>query len=314
MTFQKHIILGAGGAISKSLIPELASTGVEIVAVSRSGREAAGATSQSADLTDYEQLSGVIPEGSAVYLLAGLAYDFRVWRETWPVIMENAIRVCREKQALLIFFDNVYMYGRVEGAMTEETPHRPVSKKGEVRARIAERLVEEYSAGRLRGLIARSADFYGPDTRTTGVPNLLIIENLINGKRARWLSRVDRLHSLTYTPDCGRALPLLAADENAHNQIWHLPTAHPPITMQRFAEIAAEAVGGAAREKKLGVLGRPVVALGGLFDRTIKELGEMLYQNEMDYIFDSSKFERHFSFTPTSYEAGIAATVSAYRG
>jgi len=35
----------------------------------------------------------------------------------------------------------------------------------------------------------------------------------------------------------------------------------------------------------------------------------MLYQNEHDYIFDSSKFERRFSSTPTPYEEGIRETV-----
>ncbi|HUX20065.1 MAG TPA: NAD-dependent epimerase/dehydratase family protein [Spirochaetia bacterium] len=312
MTFTKHIILGAGGAISRALVPELAAKGEKVVLVSRSGHEQQGSTAARADLSDCDQLAGVVPEGSAVYLLAGLPYDVRVWRDMWPRIMDNAIRVCREKQSLLIFFDNVYMYGRVDGPMTEATPNHPVSKKGEVRAKIAEHFMEECASGRINGIIARSADFYGPGGAQTAVPNLLVVQKLIEGKRPQWLARADRPHSLTYTLDCGRALPLLAADESSYNQVWHLPTAHPPITMQRFAEIAAAAVGVAA-SPKASVLSRPMLALAGLFDRTIKELGEMLYQNEMDYVFDSSKFEKHFSFTPTPYEDGIAATVAAYR-
>jgi hypothetical protein len=34
-----------------------------------------------------------------------------------------------------------------------------------------------------------------------------------------------------------------------------------------------------------------------------------LYQIEFDYYFDSSKFERHFNYTPTSYSEGIAETI-----
>ena len=48
-----------------------------------------------------------------------------------------------------------------------------------------------------------------------------------------------------------------------------------------------------------------MIKLTGLFNTQIKELYEMLYQNESDYIFDSTKFEKHFSFTPTPYEEGI---------
>jgi nucleoside-diphosphate-sugar epimerase len=38
-----------------------------------------------------------------------------------------------------------------------------------------------------------------------------------------------------------------------------------------------------------------------------------LYQNEADYIFDSSKFEKAFNFTPTPYQAGIKTTIEFYK-
>jgi hypothetical protein len=49
--------------------------------------------------------------------------------------------------AKLVFFDNVYMYGRVEGWMTEETPMNPRSKKGEARPQIARMLLEANRRG-----------------------------------------------------------------------------------------------------------------------------------------------------------------------
>jgi len=48
--------------------------------------------------------------------------------------------------------------------MTEETPFNPCSRKGETRAGIAAALIDEWKAGTLTGMIARAADFYGPDT------------------------------------------------------------------------------------------------------------------------------------------------------
>ena len=56
-----------------------------------------------------------------------------------------------------------------------------------------------------------------------------------------------------------------------------------------------------------------MIRLGGLFDGTTKELNEMLYQYEFDYLFDSSKFEQAYRFQPTSYEEGIKATANAYK-
>jgi len=50
------------------------------------------------------------------------------------------------------------MYGKVSGTMTEETPFNPCSKKGEVRAKIATSLINEWKAGALTAMIARAAD------------------------------------------------------------------------------------------------------------------------------------------------------------
>jgi nucleoside-diphosphate-sugar epimerase len=310
MKYANHVILGAGGAITQALVPELLRNKQEVTLLSRKGTEIAGTSGVSADVTDFEALKRGVPENSVVYLLVGLPYDSRVWSEQWPQIMENVIAVCMERGALLVFFDNVYMYGKVDGPMTEGTPHRPVSKKGEIRARIAEQLQREYESGALQAIIARSADFYGPGAERTGIPNLLIIEKLLKGSKAQWLADADKAHSLTYTNDCGRALYLLVGEERAYNQVWHLPTARPALTARQLTEIAAEELGV---QPRISALSPWMVAAGGLFDRTIKELSEMLYQNKEEYIFDSSKFEEHFSFTPTSYKQGIEETINYYR-
>jgi nucleoside-diphosphate-sugar epimerase len=175
---------------------------------------------------------------------------------------------------------------------------------------VADALLEAFSSGKVNGVIARSADFYGPGADSNGVPNLVIFERLVSGKSAQWIIDADKVHSLTYTPDCGRALPLLTADESSYNQVWHLPTAHPPITMRHFAEIAAAEIGTQAR---MSVLPMWMLKLAGLLDKTMRELPEMGYQNDRDYIFDSSRFEQHFGFEPTSYEQGIRETIDYYR-
>ncbi len=84
----------------------------------------------SADISDLAQTISPVAGSTVVHLLVGLKYDVRVWRELWPRIMSNAIEACKRANANLIFFDNVYMYGKVVGPMTEETPFNPCSKKG----------------------------------------------------------------------------------------------------------------------------------------------------------------------------------------
>jgi nucleoside-diphosphate-sugar epimerase len=305
-TTLKHIILGAGGAIGYTLVNELKSKKEKIKLVSRRGTKSNGTESAKADLINLESTRNVIEDSSIVYLVAGLPYDYSIWQKQWFKIMRNVVDACKENNARLIYFDNVYSYGRVNGPMTEETPYNPCSKKGEIRAKLNQYLEEEIKKENLSGIIARAADFYGPYSEKTSVPFILAIQNLAKGKKAQWLLDTNPKHSYTYTVDCGKALYLLTTNESAYNQVWHLPTASPPLTGNQFIQLAAEYL---CTKPGTFLLKSWMIKLTGLFNKQIGELYEMLYQNKYDYIFESSKFEKHFNFKPTSYEAGIKETI-----
>jgi nucleoside-diphosphate-sugar epimerase len=302
-------ILGAGGAVGNELARYLASSRQPFRLVGRAPRPTPGATETlTADLTDEDQTIRAVAGSSVVHLLAGIQYDHKVWQETWPRVMSNAIEACKRAGAKLVFFDNVYMYGRVSGPMTEETPFNPCSKKGEIRAKIATALIDEWKSGALTALIARSADFYGPDARN-GVPNVLVFEPLAKKKKASWLVNDSVPHSLTYVPDAARSLAQLAERATAWNQTWHVPTTPNPPTGKEFIALAAKELGVAPRYR---VLGRPMIRVAGWFDPLVAESYEMLYQSDSPYLFDSSKFAREFGFAGTPYADGIRATAASF--
>ena len=263
----------------------------------------------SADLSDQDQTFRAVAGSSIVYLLVGLKYDHNLWTEMWPRIMANTIGACKRSGAKLIFFDNVYMYGNVSGTMTEETPFKPCSRKGEVRAKIATSLINEWKAGGLTAMIARAADFYGPET-PNALPNVLVFEPLIKNQKASWLANDSVPHSYTYTPDAARSLVFLAESESAWNQTWHVATTPNPPTGKEFIAMAAKEFGVASRYR---VLRRPMVRLIGWFNPLVGEVYEMLYQNDSPYLFDSSKFQRAFRFSGTSYAEGIRATAASFQ-
>ncbi len=306
-----HTVLGAGGVIADTLTRELITRGISVRLVSRHPAPRQGATVLAADLTDPGQTLQAITGSAVVYLCVGLPYDFRIWRQQWPKIINNTIEACKATQAKLIFFDNVYMYGKVDGPMTEETPYDPSSRKGDLRARLATQLMSEVRKGHITATIARAADFYGPGTGKTSIPDILIFQRLLKGQRPQWLVDPTVPHSLTYTPDAARALAILAMDESSWNQVWHLPTAEPAISGAELARLAGLAL---QKELRLQTLPSWMIRLGGLFDRTTSELHEMLYQYAFSYQFDSSKFEKAYNFKPTSYQDGIRATATALTG
>jgi nucleoside-diphosphate-sugar epimerase len=305
-----HTILGAGGVIANSLARQLIIHQIPVRLVSRHPSPFPEATTLAADLTDPAQTLEVIRGSAVVYLCIGLPYDYSIWRQQWPRIIDNTIEACKKTQAKLIFFDNVYMYGKTEGPMTEETPYDPSSRKGDLRARIATQLMSEVRKGNIVASIARAADFYGPGADKTSLPNLLVFQKLAKDQKAQWLVNAHSQHSFTYTPDAAKALYLLGNDENSWNQVWHLPTAPTPPTGAQFIELSAAALN---KPDRFRVLSKWLVRLVGIFDKTTSELFEMLYQYEFDYLFDSSKFENAYHFKPTSYEEGIRATAEGYK-
>lgn len=309
-TKAKHIILGAGGAIGTVLTRELLSHNEAVKLVSRSGAAMHGAQTTKADLLRVDEVMNAVEQDSVVYLTAGLAYNLETWRSEWPLVMENTITACKVKNAKLIFFDNVYMYGRVSGAMTEETPINPTSKKGEVRAKIAQMLLDETKKGNLKALIARSADFYGPHAARTSVFNMFVISNLMKGKKAQVFVNAKTKHSYTYTGDCGKAMYLLAGADDAYGQVWHIPTASPAMTTKELIRITAQKLNA---KPEYMVLYKWMINMAGMFDKNAKGAVEMLYQQEYDYILDSSKFEKHFNYIPNSYEKGIEETIKYLR-
>jgi nucleoside-diphosphate-sugar epimerase len=303
-------ILGAGGITSNELIklPEIRKQPLRLVS-RRAARDASGAQTMAADLTDRDQTARAVAGSSIVFLLAGLKYDHKLWADAWPRIMSNTIEACKCANAKLVFFDNVYMYGRVNGAMTEQTPFNPGSKKGEVRAQIATALINEWKAGHLTAMIARAADFYGPGA-ANGLPNTLVFEPMRKGEKPMCLVSDAMPHSLTYTPDTARGLAALIGSNSTWNQTWHLPTTPNPPTAKELIIAAAKEMN---REPKYRVLNRPMVRIAGWFNPLVGEVYEMLYQNDSPYLFDSTKFATAFNFAGTPYAEGIRETAARYK-
>jgi nucleoside-diphosphate-sugar epimerase len=304
-----YTILGAGGAIANELSKVLLQNNVPHTLVSRNSKTISGAIYKSADLTNSAQTDDAIKGSLVVVLCPGLKYDIRLWKEQWPAIMTNTINACRKNNARLIFFDNVYMLGKVHGAITEATPYNPVSQKGELRAKLDMQLMAEVKAGNLTAMIARSADFYGPNCKTS-VLNLLVLDKLAKGKKGQWMVNDKVIHSLTFTPDCGKALWMLSKNEQAWNQVWNMPTAAPALSGKEIISLAAEIFNVPSKHM---VIGKGMIALLGLFIRDMYEMKEMLYQYDSDYIFDSSKFNKAFNFEPTGYKEGLAITAAEYK-
>lgn len=301
-------ILGSGGIIAIELAKALTAYTKEIRLVSRNPKKVNETDElMQADLTKSEDIQKAVKGSSVVYVTIGFPYSYKSWKANWPEFMANVIQACKDNKSRLVFFDNIYMYDANHlNGMTEETPINPPSKKGKVRAEIAKMIMDETEKGNLQALIARCADYYGPGVKRNGMVRELIISKLAAGKKANWLCSFNYKHSVTYTPDAGKATAILGNTEDAINQVWHLPTAINPPAGKEWVDLFAKEM-----NVKPGyqLVTKFLVFLMGLFVPIMRELREMLYQYDRDYVFDSSKFEKRFDFKPTPYVNGIREIV-----
>ena len=312
-----HTILGAGGAIGRELSIQLARQRRRIRQVGRHPiLVQPGDELKTADLTNAEAAFAAVAGSEVVYLVAGLTYSTSVWQARWPLVMRNVIDACSRHKARLVFLDNVYAYGRVDGKgdgiMRETTLFNPCSKKGEVRAAIATTLLDAMQRGEVRALIVRSADFYGPGADLSLLASILF-SRLRAGKSPQWVGNPDAVHTFTFTPDIGRALVALGASPAAFGQTWHVPTArdlgqelgHEAVTGTALTQLACNI---ANQPVRLQVVPRWLLMAVSCFTPVLRENNEMMYQLEHPYRFDSSKAEQALGWQATPYREGLAQT------
>ena len=291
-----QVILGAGGAIGKELAINL-KTYTDCVRLFGRNPEKVNMDDElvKGDLLNADDVIKAVSGCNVAYLVAGIQYKAEVWELQWPVIMSNVINACKKAGARLVFFDNMYMYNPQKiGHMTEDTEIAPTSRKGKVRALIAGMVMNEFGKEEIEALIARAADFYGPDIKNS-LFSEVIVNNLRKGKKANWFISVDKLHNFTYTPDAAKATAFLGNTAEAFNQVWHLPSSEP-FTGKQWIEMVANELNV---KPGIQVASKTILRIMGLFNSIMKEFIEMAYQYDRDYFFDSSKFEKTFGIGAT---------------
>lgn len=295
-----HVILGANGSVGQHLVSELARSSVPYRCVGRTVRPGW----IQADSLDIEATKRACAGASHIHVCLGLPYVTSVWAREWPLIMQNVIEAAQANQSRLVFLDNIYMYGPppLQNPITENHPTAPTSKKGAIRKALAEQLLTAHKEGRVKALIARAPDFYGPNAKNS-VLQATVIARIKAKKDPLWLGNPDLNHSLGHVGDIARAMLLLAQTEDAYGQVWHTPTSPEPVNARSLHRMIDQTLGTSTRLK---ILPKAMISVMKYFVPLLKEVQEMAYQYYQPYNFSSQKFMHAFpTFQVTPYEKGI---------
>lgn len=302
-----HVILGAG-PLGLAVARRLRSEGIAAAIASRSGGlRLDGVEHRQGDITQPDSARALVAGAEVVYCCVGAPYS--QWTESFPPLIEGTLVALRDSGARLIYGDNLYMYGPVDGPMTEDLPARPAGPKGEVRARMADRLMRAHAAGDVPVAIGRGSDFFGPEVLRSTLGEQ-VFAPLLAGRKARLIGDPGLPHTYTFIDDFAAGLVVLGREEAALGEIWHVPSAPTETTREIVEEIAR----CAGTRPLMQVAGGLTFSILSLFVESLRQLREIRYMYERPFVVDHTKFERAFGASVTSHPKAIAATVEWYRG
>jgi nucleoside-diphosphate-sugar epimerase len=303
-TNELHVIFGSG-PLGRWTMRELVSMDKRVRMVNRSGRTAdvpAGVEIVQGDAYSTASTTQVSQGAVAVYQCAQPPYH--EWPEKFPRLQSAILEGAAANGAKLIVGDNLYMYGDTNGKpINEATPITPHTSKGRVRAQMADAVLEAHRSGKVRAAIGRASNFFGPYEQ---IVSGLVFYPALAGKTVNVLGRLDQPHSFSYAPDFGKGLAILGTHDEALGQVWITPCS-PPVTQQELVTLLSKEVGHPVKARAGGKL---ILSLMGLFNPTLRETIEMLYEWEKPFIVDSSKFERAFGVTATPLETAVRETLA----
>src|SRR5215218_205598 len=284
-----HVVFGTG-PVGLAVMDELVTKSKRVRMVNRSGRASVphGVEVIGGDATDEVFAREASKGASVVYFALNPPYD--KWPELFPRLQAGVLEGAASAGAKLIAMENLYMYGPTEGRpLTEDLPHAPNTRKGRVRARMSEELIEAQQSGRVRVAIGRASDFFGPRVLVSAAGEQ-VFGRAVQGKSAQLAGDPDQPHTYTYAPDIGRGLAILGEREEALGQAWHLPSPET-LTTRQFVDMIFEEVG---KPTRIQAAPKIVLRALGLFNPGMREMIEMLYEFEEPFVVDHSKFEQAF--------------------
>jgi nucleoside-diphosphate-sugar epimerase len=301
-----HVVVGGNGATGSIVCSELLAAGHIVRAVSRSGRGApTGVVAIAADATDAARMTEICTGAAAVYHCA--LPPMPSWLPTYLDLTNALITAAGTAGARLVYADDTWMYGQVDGPMREDSPIRPVTYKGVLRALAAELVASAHAKGRTETVIGRAAELYGPRVESLLGANLFTAA--MHGRKARWPGDPDLPMTATYIGDFARVLVVLGQRDDTAGATYHVPVA-PAITGRQFIELIAQS---AATAPNVGRLTPQLVRLLGYLSPIAREGAELLYQFDRPFLVDDSRFRQLTGTAATDWHDGIRQTLDWYR-
>ncbi len=303
---EHHVVIGAG-QVGSLLARELVARGKRVRVVRRSAaRVDAGVEVVAGDMANLAFAEKAARGAAVLYDCSNPSYDR--WHQDLPGLRRGVLHAAASSGAALVQLDNLYMYGTPSGPMTEATPMAPCSRKGELRARLAEETLAASARGDVRVAVVRASDFYGPDFLRATMFGPHFYDCALRGQSVYGMGDADQPHAYSYGPDVARGMMLIGEASEAPDvwgRVWHLPVAPAESTRAMVDRFATE-LGHPLRITKVPDW---ILRAMGLVSPMMREVAEMTYQWRAPFVLDDGAFRARFGVSATPLQQGVAETV-----
>ncbi|QPF75314.1 NAD-dependent epimerase/dehydratase family protein [Roseateles sp. DAIF2] len=314
---QQALVLGATGGIGGELARQLRAAGWAVRALHRGTAESAGRDAQGIEWVRGDALNAAdvlaAARGCAVIVHAVNPPGYRRWSELVLPMIDNTIAAARAQGATVLLPGTVYNYGPdAFPLLREDSPQRPLTRKGAIRVELERRLATAAEAGGMRAIVLRAGDFFGPRAGNSWFTQAMVKP----GRPVRAVQLPGRAgvgHQFAYLPDVARtmlallekrgALPAFASFQMAGH--WDADGREFGRAIQRVVQRR----GGAA--PRLRAFPWWLVRLVSPFVATLRELLEMRYLWQREVRMDNALLLRTLGHEPhTPLDEAIEATLA----
>jgi nucleoside-diphosphate-sugar epimerase len=143
-----------------------------------------------ADAADRAQAARAAAGAAVIYHCASPPYT--QWPALFPALTGSILGAAESSGAKLVFADNLYAYGPVDGPLREDLPAVAHGPKGKIRAGMAAQLLAAHRDGQAEVVIGRASDYYGPRDRLDRWRDGVRADP--GRKKPQWTGRLDQPH------------------------------------------------------------------------------------------------------------------------
>lgn len=249
---QTVLFLGASGKVARHAAPSFQAAGWQTKFYDRAR----------GDMTRQAQGADVIVNGLN-------PPNYHDWSNIVPAITREVIAAARNSGATVILPGNVYVFGDQHGTWTEDTPHRPNSRKG----RIRKEMEQAYAQSGVQTILLRAGDFISTQPGDNDVMSLMILRRF---KRGKVTSPGDpkTMHAFGYLPDWAQAARMLAERRRELAQFTDLNLGGANFTIEQLRQRLSKVT---ARPLQISRFPWGVLRITSPFWELAREMREMQY-------------------------------------